>query len=296
MSRRGRSKGSPISLFSFQDIITSVTAIMILLVLILTLEFISRTKYAGVANDHKLVAKQLIRSIKTLEHRLADLKTVTADAQKAARRVASFSAAEIAQQNSAAIEKARRLERDLKQIKSTAKIAHMEQLSAESNLLECPIDPAEALQYSTAAEKANRQADRTESANQLEKQKLDDAEKQIRDHRPRAAAIVFNAPPGSAKEPVLIEVSKDGVAAIDASSEKARAFGWGILGPPTSFEKWLVQRNAQKEYIVIILRPSGVDRYGAVREAVLAANLEVGTELIGEAMAVLLRNESAADH
>src|SRR5262245_5426312 len=45
MSRRGRG-GTPISLFSFQDIITSVTGIMILVTLILALDVIRRRQGA----------------------------------------------------------------------------------------------------------------------------------------------------------------------------------------------------------------------------------------------------------
>ncbi len=49
MSRRNRSRAA-FSLFSFQDIITAVTAIVILLVLILTLELISRRQQVAAAD------------------------------------------------------------------------------------------------------------------------------------------------------------------------------------------------------------------------------------------------------
>ena len=63
MSRRGRSKDVAISLFSFQDIITSVTAIMILLVLILALELATRVATKGMAAEDRRVAQQLKRSV-----------------------------------------------------------------------------------------------------------------------------------------------------------------------------------------------------------------------------------------
>ena len=42
MSRRGSNKGTTISLFSFQDIITCLSGIMILLVLILSLDIVTQ--------------------------------------------------------------------------------------------------------------------------------------------------------------------------------------------------------------------------------------------------------------
>src|SRR5687767_1677296 len=56
MSRRGRG-GTPISLFSFQDIITSVTGIMILITLILALEVIQNTEKSPQNRTQELTAE-----------------------------------------------------------------------------------------------------------------------------------------------------------------------------------------------------------------------------------------------
>ena len=56
MARYRRHGAEPFSLFAFQDIVTSVTAIMVLIVLILALEVVMRSRTAGVAEDHRAVA------------------------------------------------------------------------------------------------------------------------------------------------------------------------------------------------------------------------------------------------
>ena len=73
MSRR-RNNQPTISLFSFQDIITSVTAILILVVLILTLELISR-KYDAAASDpetQKRVTSEAVAELEALVNRISN--------------------------------------------------------------------------------------------------------------------------------------------------------------------------------------------------------------------------------
>src|SRR5688500_3894328 len=45
--RRRRSAGSPVSFFSFQDIVTSVTGILILVTLLMTLDLITRARFVA---------------------------------------------------------------------------------------------------------------------------------------------------------------------------------------------------------------------------------------------------------
>ena len=72
MSRRGGG-GNPISLFSFQDIITSVTGIMILVTLMMTLELVQRS-----ANSPALKTQEIVEEVKPatqdVRRRIDDLK------------------------------------------------------------------------------------------------------------------------------------------------------------------------------------------------------------------------------
>ena len=77
-----RRKNIGVSLFSFQDIITSVTAIIILVLLLLTVELLFR-KYGLAASDVvrtqvelAKVESQLNEQVQSLEDSIADRKSV----------------------------------------------------------------------------------------------------------------------------------------------------------------------------------------------------------------------------
>ena len=71
MSRRGRS-GPVISLFAFQDIITSVTAIVIVVTLFLALDLVQR-KQGQASESPTVLAEELVARITALEGELAKL-------------------------------------------------------------------------------------------------------------------------------------------------------------------------------------------------------------------------------
>jgi len=127
-----------------------------------------------------------------------------------------------------------------------------------------------------------------EAANVSEKTRQITEAKDAREGQTAARTLVFNAPPGSTLEPLLVEISKDGLVAVGADGASAVRFPWNLLGLPTGFGDWLKARDKRREYVVLILRPSGVDRYDAMREAVVSAGFDVGTELIGEQMSLVL--------
>src|SRR4051812_47012023 len=99
MSRRGRS-GPAISLFAFQDIITSVTAIVIVVVLCLVLDLVQRkqTKHADSSSG---VATDLSSRISEIETEIARLKEATAKTDSTVKEVARFSPAELQSQTDA---------------------------------------------------------------------------------------------------------------------------------------------------------------------------------------------------
>src|SRR5688572_28379815 len=76
MSRRGRG-GTPMSFFAFQDIITSVTGIMILVTLILALEFIQKSE-----GSPKNQTKQITEELTAAVQQTAAMKMTVAAAQE----------------------------------------------------------------------------------------------------------------------------------------------------------------------------------------------------------------------
>ena len=134
MSRRGRSKDVAISLFSFQDIITSVTAIMILLVLILALELVTRVATKGMAAEDRRVAQQLKRSVAEMEKRLDRLRKEASAAQAAASDAAGFSAKETAEKQAKAARAAKELQDEIRRLEVQLRDAQSSRRTAEGRL------------------------------------------------------------------------------------------------------------------------------------------------------------------
>lgn len=286
MSRRGRSKDVAISLFSFQDIITSVTAIMILLVLILTLELVTREATKGMAAEDRRVAQELKRSVAEMEARLEQLRKEASTARAAASDAAEFSAKETAEKTARAEREAKTLRDQINQLETQLRNAQSTRRTAEGKLTASQMDDPGATAEEAMA--IDTRAAEIEAANVSEKTRQANESKDVREGRTAARTLVFNAPPGSTLEPLLVEISKDGLVAVGADGASAVRFPWNLLGLPTGFGDWLKARDKRREYVVLILRPSGVDRYDAIREAVVSAGFDVGTELIGEQMSLVL--------
>ena len=136
MSRRGRS-GPTISLFSFQDIITSVTAIVTVITLLLALDLVQR-KQSKAGDSSGNLAVELVARLAAAEVELAELNAVAGTTDDLVREVAATSPAElrneIAERQSAIVELERertRLERQRGQWKTREKQAQTEQFDLE---------------------------------------------------------------------------------------------------------------------------------------------------------------------
>jgi len=286
MSRRGRSKDVAISLFSFQDIKSSVTAIMILLVLILTLELVTREATKGMAVEDRRVAQELKRSVAEMEARLEQLRKEASTARAAASDAAGFSAKETAEKTARAEREAKTLRDQITQLETQLRNAQSTRRTAEGKLTASQMDDPEATAEEAMA--IDTRAAEIEAANVSEKTRQVNEAKDAREGQTAVRTLVFNAPPGSTLEPLLVEISQDGLVAVGVDGASAVRFPWNLLGLPTGFGDWLKARDKRREYVVLILRPSGVARYDAIREAVVSAGLDVGTELIGEQMSLVL--------
>lgn len=274
---RSRRRARAFSLFAFQDIITSVTAIMILIVLILTLEVVMRSRMTAVAEDHKAVVQELETAIARLERQIAATRKQVAATQQIAATVVGVDITAL----SGAVAAER--ERDL-ETAAALRAAEDTALAAKEERREVDSLGAQAARQ----ERARRQAelDRlTPLISELEEECRGLAARQSRKAAPGPAVVLaaleFNPAEGR-KRPVVIDVTGAGVAVADAVGAPLRALGWGLSGPPAGLTGWLRSRDAAAESVVIVVRPSGVARYDAVREAVVRAGLDVGTELVGE--------------
>jgi hypothetical protein len=272
-----------VSLFSFQDIITSVTAIMILLVLILTLELVTRSQRRGVTPEDRQVARELRETVDALRSRADVLRAEQAGATQAARRVAAVSVAEIRRRQDEADRTVGLLQEENAILEARARTARVDQRTAERRLVDGTVDGAANL--ATHAVAMDQRAAEMEEANRRERERQHESHRTAA--RPAGGTLVFNQDPDNARTPVLVDASADGLTVL-AGGGPPRQYSWSGERPAADFGRWLSTLDSESRYVVVLLRPSAVNRYDKVREAVTAAGLGLGLELVGESMRVVL--------
>jgi len=236
MSRRRGSSEAPITLFSFQDLICSISGIMILVALLMALDLVSRkaeTPAAATAQDastaeadRKIAA--MTQEREGLEKDLARGQRVVADLQgKDPKRIAIELKAKETEQERLARELADRRAR-LEELEKMGKTAEQqkEKLSAEVAKLNEEMD------------KLNRQRKDLEAV-------------------PR----VVIAPPGQLrKTPILAVCSGKGIETSTLGGERAvKSFGAPGADPEAlarDFMQWATSRNRDQEFFFLLVKPS----------------------------------------
>jgi hypothetical protein len=259
--RRKRSNQVPITLFSFQDIITSVTAILLLLTLLLAFELVQKAAMAR-ATQPKQVAERVTESLQEIEAQLLELQSKLATQGKVASELAKSEKPEIQQQQDSA--------------------------NVEIAGLNSEIKRLEALKQDIAQEHARRKVelqlrdkDRKSLAGIREEQRrvqkdTDDLQKSNR--------RFFRVTPVSGKTPWLAEIAASRVLVAQLGSEStSRQFdGSALTGAGSAFVKWAGSLSPGSNYFVLAIRPSGVSEYRDVLQGLRERGFDVGFELLGE--------------
>ena len=264
--RRRRRKQNALSLFSFQDIITSICGIVILITLILALELTSKIVEASMADPVRSrdAYNQMLREIDDMTSEITDLNTALNQMADDISKAISFTIPDIQDkidQISAEIE------------------ANEEKLKNWSDLTE-------------ESEERNRRALFLDEENKCLQQKKEELEKQYQKLLEQSMLasndgefLYFDKENAPKEAPWLFDIDKDSSKAIPAA---------GILGsgpePFTgddddicaSFMDWANQRSTTTEYFVLLVRPEGVDLYETIRDLVQLAGFRVGVDFIGQ--------------
>jgi hypothetical protein len=269
------------SLFSFQDIITSVTAILILLVLILTLELIS-SKHKAAASDPAASARDLRAAAVELESLaeslskvvplqsgigverkrddvLRELEIMRDQTRRAVAAAETASAVEMRSADLLAKARARLKERMAGMVDIDALVQQSAEAEAEASML--------ALE------------------NEQERDRLARKEEKRKSRPADGTELVFNAPPGEKKQPWLVEVSVEGFVAVRLGGNAPEHLG-AQAEPGSAAATWVSALGADRDYVLILIRPSGVDSYDALRTLLGDAGIAFGVDFIGEDQAV----------
>lgn len=274
MSRRRRS--AAFSLFSFQDIITSVTAILILLVLILALELLTRRQESAAANPavSRASLKQAAATLEALVGQLA--RTVPSDdLRPLVRRTRN----ELERDVRIVEDQARQAVADAETSRAIADRARAMAAASVARLENAKELREEVDRMMEEAARVDNEARKLATDNEAEAERLAQKREELVQQPSPGAELVFNAPEDSESQAWILEVSSDGLTVVKLGTNQKRQLGPG-LGPGST--AWQAELDPARDHVLILVRPSGAESVDDVREGLNRKNIPYGVDLIGE--------------
>lgn len=249
MSRMRRTMESPLSLFSFQDIVTSVTGIMIFLTLLLGVELIQRV-VASVPQQTRGQISASTQSIAEMQAEIADLHAQMQSSGELAEELPSFDQESLQRQRIELQNSNQRLEREIASIDDRLQDKRRQVTDAE-------------------AASASEQKRGSDELSQLE-QKIAAAKKEL-ELISASNRVFFRKEPGGKDAWVVeiagarIQVAKLGVAAKPLQLDSLAAF-----------ERWLKTMDSAATSLYLIVKPENESLFEAANEAVRREGFDVG--------------------
>lgn len=266
--------GTRISFFAFQDIITSVTGILILVTLILALY----------VNETTPVTAQQSELKQKLSASLRELQTVSAQVEERQKNLAALASAP----------DPARLKEDIRQLQ--------EQLTSQSNHMNA-LEKGQAEQQAAAAVKAEQlgltdlrqragavrkqlesqqitNAALAETVTQTERQQQEMKEKIERAESEHKLWLLPETTP-TGKKPVLVVVSATKVA-CDRFNDLAGHREFSGARVVTDFTEGLRRWSAIDDYLVFYVRPTGIDLFNRCSAAAKRAGFQIGYDAVEE--------------
>lgn len=265
MSRRSRQQQA-ISLFSFQDIISTVTAVIILIALILSIELVSRSSKPAAASDSPIeeTEQELERQVKLLTKKKNTIVREIADLNRMAKSISKIPIEDLRKQ--------------VPEIQRKLSVLRQRELKL--------------LQELKIAEESKSQAHTDEKENEDRIANIEDLEKQIRlleeklDEIKEQNIVAFNRSGVDGKRAWLVDVSQDQIQAAALGGSEIKQFDGLQSFRIYSFLSWVNKLDKNQDYLLLLFRPSGADSFWKIYEGMSNSKVAFGTDLIEENQAV----------
>lgn len=269
MTSRRKKKVTSFSLFAFQDIITSVTGIVIIMVLLLTLELVDRPVQADSLSAETY--QQLNQSIESINKQIEQFRSSTMQQEEMIREVAKTSSPEL---NNEIDE----LKQDLQDLRDEIENIETAHRQLEENSRKIDVSEAEQQEMLDDILQLQAEVDRLRSA-------IEQVESKNR--------IVFSVPKGHQRNGWLVVVGKEMIRIAPFGRAQPpivfRSSG-GVLSRTSAvkaFAGWIEDNRAAVRYLLVIIRPRGVSAFDELEPMIREMNIDYGFDLIAEDERVL---------
>ncbi len=261
MSRRGRS-GPSVSLFAFQDIITSVTAILIVIVLLLVLDLVQRKESRNHPVDQ--IATDLKSRLETLQAEIDRLQAQADSSTTAVQQVSTVTEASLATDIDA-------LRASIEKVTSA-----IEKSKERLTEIEPQLQATEALV--TATEHLRKEAEDLTAQSSKIQSEIEELKEQDR--------TIFTAPRGFSGNGwvMVIEAERIQVASMGRAMVPVTFSGTEekLLGNRLSqqFIDWNKKQKPSIGYWLLLIRPDGTDVFNALQNELDRQNANYGFDLV----------------
>jgi hypothetical protein len=271
VSRR-KASGPSVSFFAFQDIITSVVGIFVLITLIMMVELVQRKGSTPAStklleDSHSSVIADLMLQVEKLESRSKKLDSISTKIGS----VQVFNKDEIAKELRASIQSL------------NEQIERTDQRKREIQRI---IDSQIKLQASLQSETVQRSRDREELAKLLkELGRLDSKIGELDSDAP----LIFKSKSLDGRTVVVVDVARDETVLLDLDADRRTT----IRGKDSEreFKNWIAKHSKGNFHYFLLIRPNGASNFDTLRSSLDESGASYGYDLLDQDRTIRLRSE-----
>lgn len=255
--KRRRAPTEAFSLFSFQDIITSVTGVIILVTLLLAVELIKRPPVQA-TRPQDGADEELKSRIAALDREREVLSTLVQEDAEFLRESSSLSLSDLEQARSEMARRVDETEHTIKAMTESLEEAIVRRAVAESELSRMETESLSQILMQNAV--LTSELEVIKSSNQ----------------------VVYNQSRGAQKAAWLVDLESDRIRVLKPGDAAVTV---DFSGPSDAervrkFLEWARTRDPQKDYFVLLVRPESIGAYQAVYEKANELKYELGFDLL----------------
>jgi hypothetical protein len=255
MSRRSRNAIPKFSLFAFQDIITCVTGIMILITLLLVIKLIERTEASPAATSARVV-ETVSQQLQTMTEEIKELES------QMNRNQAIL--------NGGALVSAQVLENEVQHVKDRSKQAHRD-IEVASEQLNQTIQQGNKLREEQTSKQPEvvAAAKRNENADQI-----GESLKKLKSGK----RVIYNTPESGGKTVWFVELSASKVLAAKAGvASKPEEFS-----SVAEFQSWAQGQSSADISLVLLVKSDVAPEFNQLNESLQGKGFSVGFDLLAD--------------
>jgi hypothetical protein len=271
MGRR-KAQGPSVSFFAFQDIITSVVGIFVLITLIMMVDLVTRK--ASASSSRKFVEDTYSSAIADLELQLQELQNQSSKFEAMSAKVGNvqaFNKEEVARDLKASIQSLNR---------------QIERTESRNQEIQRVIDAQNKGLSDMQVEIQKKSPDREELAKLLQQlEKLDSKIGELDSEEP----LIFKSQSLEGRTVVIVDISSTELSILDLGSEQRKTYRGSSLAK--DFESWIRANRTGRYHYFLLIRPGGARAFSEIRQTLDTNGASYGYDVLDQGRSLKLRNE-----